>query len=89
MLPPAGSARIGTSPGSVSGRTTEPGRQGWATTGVHWSSAGTPTTPSAPAPRTTDQVSATIGMAIMMGGGPAAVYGAEALDALHQFETSA
>lgn len=35
---------------------------------------------------THDQVAETIGVALMMGGGPAAVYGAEALDALHQFE---
>ena len=35
---------------------------------------------------THEQVTETIGVAIMMGGGPAAVYGAEALDALRQFE---
>jgi AhpD family alkylhydroperoxidase len=37
---------------------------------------------------THEQVTETIGVAIMMGGGPAAVYGAEALDALRQFETA-
>ena len=38
---------------------------------------------------THEQVTETIGVAIMMGGGPAAVYGAEALDALRQFEAAA
>jgi AhpD family alkylhydroperoxidase len=38
---------------------------------------------------THEQVTETIGVAIMMGGGPATVYGAEALEALHQFETAA
>ena len=37
---------------------------------------------------THEQVAETIGVAIMMGGGPAAVYGAEALDALRQFEAA-
>ena len=37
---------------------------------------------------THEQVTETIGVAIMMGGGPAAVYGAEALDALRQFEAA-
>jgi AhpD family alkylhydroperoxidase len=34
---------------------------------------------------TREQVIETIGVAVMMGGGPAVVYGAEALDALDQF----
>jgi AhpD family alkylhydroperoxidase len=34
---------------------------------------------------TREQVIETIGVAVMMGGGPAVVYGAEALDALNQF----
>lgn len=34
---------------------------------------------------TREQVLETIGVAVMMGGGPALVYGAEALDALNQF----
>ena len=38
---------------------------------------------------THEQVTETIGVAIMMGGGPAAVYGAEALEALRQFEAAA
>lgn len=37
---------------------------------------------------THEQVTETIGVAIMMGGGPAAVYGADALEALRQFETA-
>jgi AhpD family alkylhydroperoxidase len=37
---------------------------------------------------THEQVAETIGVAIMMGGGPAAVYGAEALEALRQFEAA-
>jgi AhpD family alkylhydroperoxidase len=37
---------------------------------------------------THEQVTEAIGVAIMMGGGPAVVYGAEALDALRQFESS-
>ena len=37
---------------------------------------------------THEQVTETIGVAIMMGGGPAVVYGAEALDALRQFEAA-
>jgi AhpD family alkylhydroperoxidase len=35
---------------------------------------------------THEQVVETVGVAVMMGGGPAAVYGAEALEALRQFE---
>ena len=35
---------------------------------------------------TRDEVEEAIGVAVMMGGGPAAVYGAEALAALDQFE---
>jgi AhpD family alkylhydroperoxidase len=35
---------------------------------------------------THDEVIETIGVAIMMGGGPSVVYGVEALDALSQFE---
>ena len=34
---------------------------------------------------TREQVLETIGVAVMMGGGPALVYGAEALDALNEF----
>ena len=34
------------------------------------------------------QIEETIGVAIMMGGGPALVYGADALSALDQFETA-
>jgi AhpD family alkylhydroperoxidase len=37
---------------------------------------------------THEQIIETIGVAVMMGGGPALVYGAEALDALKQFETA-
>lgn len=37
---------------------------------------------------THDQVSETIGVAVMMGGGPAAIYGAQALEALRQFEAA-
>ena len=33
-----------------------------------------------------EEITETIGVALMMGGGPAAVYGSEALDALDQFE---
>lgn len=33
-----------------------------------------------------DEILETIGVAIMMGGGPASVYGCEALEALNQFE---
>jgi AhpD family alkylhydroperoxidase len=36
---------------------------------------------------THDEIVETIGVAVMMGGGPAVVYGAEALEALRQFET--
>jgi AhpD family alkylhydroperoxidase len=36
---------------------------------------------------TREQVVETIGVAVMMGGGPGLVYGAEALDALNQFES--
>jgi AhpD family alkylhydroperoxidase len=36
---------------------------------------------------THEQVTETIGVAVMMGGGPAAVYGAQALEALRQFES--
>jgi AhpD family alkylhydroperoxidase len=36
-----------------------------------------------------DEIIEAIGVAIMMGGGPAVVYGAEALDALAQFEAKA
>ncbi len=35
------------------------------------------------------EIEEAIGVAILMGGGPAVVYGAEALEALHQFELSA
>lgn len=35
---------------------------------------------------TREEILETIGVALMMGGGPAAVYGSEALDALEQFE---
>ena len=35
---------------------------------------------------TREQVVEAIGVAVMMGGGPALVYGAEALDALNQFQ---
>lgn len=34
-----------------------------------------------------EEILETIGVAILMGGGPSAVYGAEALSALEQFET--
>lgn len=34
------------------------------------------------------EIEETIGVAILMGGGPAAVYGSDALDALDQFEAS-
>lgn len=37
---------------------------------------------------THEEVVETIGVAIMMGGGPATVYGAEAFDALQQFEAT-
>ena len=36
-----------------------------------------------------DEIVETIGVAVMMGGGPSAVYGAEALEALQQFEAEA
>jgi AhpD family alkylhydroperoxidase len=35
-----------------------------------------------------EEVLETIGVAVMMGGGPAAVYGCEALEALEQFEAA-
>lgn len=35
----------------------------------------------------TSEVVETIGVAVMMGGGPSVVYGCEALEAMHQFET--
>jgi AhpD family alkylhydroperoxidase len=35
---------------------------------------------------TNEEIIESIGVAIFMGGGPALMYGAEALDALHQFE---
>jgi AhpD family alkylhydroperoxidase len=38
---------------------------------------------------TPQEVAETIGVAVMMGGGPATVYGAEALEALEQFGTPA
>jgi AhpD family alkylhydroperoxidase len=34
------------------------------------------------------EIAETIGVAVMMGGGPSAVYGSEALDALDQFQAS-
>jgi AhpD family alkylhydroperoxidase len=34
-----------------------------------------------------EEIVETIGVAVLMGGGPAAVYGSEALEALEQFET--
>lgn len=34
---------------------------------------------------TPDEVRETIGVAVMMGGGPSVIYGSEALQALHQF----
>jgi AhpD family alkylhydroperoxidase len=37
---------------------------------------------------THEQVIETIGVAVMMGGGPAAVYGALSLEALRQFESA-
>jgi AhpD family alkylhydroperoxidase len=37
---------------------------------------------------TREQVAETIGVAVMMGGGPAAIYGGHALEALRQFEAS-
>ncbi len=36
-----------------------------------------------------DEIVETIGISVLMGGGPAMVYGAEALDALDQFESEA
>ena len=33
-----------------------------------------------------DEIAETIGVAVLMGGGPSVVYGAEALDAVEQFE---
>lgn len=38
---------------------------------------------------TRDDIAETIGVAILMGGGPSMMYGAEALHALEQFETAA
>jgi AhpD family alkylhydroperoxidase len=35
------------------------------------------------------EIAETIGVAVMMGGGPAAVYGAQALEAVGQFESAA
>ena len=35
---------------------------------------------------TTAEISETIGVAVMMGGGPALVYGCEALEAVEQFQ---
>ena len=35
------------------------------------------------------EIAETIGVAVMMGGGPAAVYGAQALEATDQFATAA
>jgi AhpD family alkylhydroperoxidase len=37
---------------------------------------------------TRKEIIETIGVAVLMGGGPAAVYGAEAFEALNQFETA-
>lgn len=37
---------------------------------------------------TRDEITETIGVAILMGGGPAVMYGTEALQALEQFETA-
>lgn len=37
---------------------------------------------------TAAEIEETVGVAILMGGGPAAVYGADALEALKQFEAS-
>lgn len=37
---------------------------------------------------TREEIVETIGVAVMMGGGPAAVYGAEALEAVAQFESA-
>jgi AhpD family alkylhydroperoxidase len=37
---------------------------------------------------TREQILETIGVAVMMGGGPALVYGAEALDALNEFQSA-
>lgn len=37
---------------------------------------------------TTDEVLDAIGVAVMMGGGPGAIYGAEALEALEQFQAA-
>ena len=37
---------------------------------------------------TRDEITETIGVAVMMGGGPAVVYGTEALEALDQFEAA-
>ncbi len=36
---------------------------------------------------TREEITETIGVAILMGGGPSVVYGAEALEALNQFQT--
>ena len=38
---------------------------------------------------TREEIAETIGVAVMMGGGPAAVYGAEALEAAGQFGAAA
>ncbi len=38
---------------------------------------------------TNEEIVETIGVAVLMGGGPAAIYGSEALEALKQFEQSA
>ena len=38
---------------------------------------------------TRDQIGETIGVAVFMGGGPALMYGAEAYEALNQFESAA
>jgi AhpD family alkylhydroperoxidase len=37
---------------------------------------------------TRKEILETIGVAVLMGGGPAAMYGTEAFEALHQFETA-
>lgn len=37
---------------------------------------------------TREEITETIGVAVLMGGGPSTVYGAEALQALNQFETA-
>ncbi len=35
-----------------------------------------------------EEIVETIGVAVLMGGGPAAIYGAQALEALHQFQAN-